>query len=78
MEAMDIIKPAFSEWRYPVTLVLKKDGTLQFCIDFQKVNAVTLKDTFPLPTVDDCIKAIVDCEVLQQKLPACVFSGKCH
>lgn len=78
MEAMDIIKPASSEWCYPVTLVLKKDGTLQFCIDFQKVNAVTLKDTFPLPTVDDCIKAIVDCEVLQQKLTACVFSGQCH
>ena len=36
-------------WRNAVVLVCKKDGGLRFCIDFQKLNAQTRKDAFPLP-----------------------------
>ena len=34
----------------------KKDGTLRFCIDFRKLNDVTVKDAHPLPRIDDTLE----------------------
>lgn len=50
-----IIEPSFSPWSSPIVLVKKKNGQYRFCIDFRKLNAVTLKDAFPLPRVDDML-----------------------
>ena len=47
-----IAEPSFSPWSSPCLLVPKSDGTLRFCTDFRKVNAVTKPDSFPLPRVD--------------------------
>ena len=52
------IKPSKSAWSNAVVLVCKKDGGLRFCIDFQKLNARTRKDTFPLPQIHDAIDAL--------------------
>ncbi len=49
----DIIKPSNSPWSSPIVLVRKKDGTWRFCIDFRKLNDVTVNDAFPLPQVAD-------------------------
>ena len=43
------ICPSQSPWCNAVVLVHKKDGGLQFCIDFHKLNNQTKKDAFPLP-----------------------------
>ncbi|CAF1174537.1 unnamed protein product, partial [Didymodactylos carnosus] len=53
----DIAEPSFGPWASPVTLVPKKDGTLRFCIDFRKLNEVTVKDTYPIPKIDDTLDA---------------------
>ena len=50
-----IAEPSFSPWSSPCLLVPKSDGTLRFCTDFRKVNAVTKPDSFPLPRMDDCV-----------------------
>ena len=52
------IKPSKSAWSNAVVLVHKKDGGLRFCIDFQRLNAQTRKDTFLLPQIHDTIDAL--------------------
>ena len=39
-------------------MVKKKDRTLRFCIDFRKLNDVTVKDAHPLPRIDDTLEAL--------------------
>ena len=47
------IRPSVSPWGAPVLFVKKKDGTLQLCIDYWKLNQATVKNKYPLPRIDD-------------------------
>ena len=53
-----IIEPSQSEWSAPVLFVPKKDGKLRFCIDYRKLNEMTIKDSYPLPRMDECIDSL--------------------
>ena len=48
------IRPSASPWRSSV-LFVKKDGSMRMCIDYRNLNAVTIKNKYPLPRIDDLL-----------------------
>jgi hypothetical protein len=46
------ICPSSSPWGCPAIFVKKKDGTLHMCVDYRPLNAVTIKNKYPLPRID--------------------------
>jgi hypothetical protein len=46
------IRPSSSLWGCPTLFVKKKDGSLRLCVDYQPLNAVTIKNKYPLPRID--------------------------
>ena len=53
-----VIKPSKLAWSNAIVLVQKRDGGLRFCINFQRLNAQTRKDAFPLPQIHNAIHAL--------------------
>ena len=53
-----VIWPSNSPWCNAVVLVRKKDGSLRFCIDFRKLNSLTVKDSHPLPHICETLESL--------------------
>jgi len=47
-----LIQPSSSPWVCPALFVKKKDKSLRMCIDYRPLNAVTVKNKYPLPHID--------------------------
>jgi hypothetical protein len=46
-----LIRPSSSPWGCPAIFVKKKDQTLRMCVDYRPLNAVTIKNKYPLPRI---------------------------
>ena len=52
------IAPANGEWSSPIVAVKKPDGSIHLCVDYRKLNAVTKRDMYPLPRIEDLVHGV--------------------
>lgn len=55
MLELGVIRPSKSPWSNPVVMITKKDGTMRFCVDCRKLNSVTVRDSYPLPRIQNIL-----------------------
>ena len=52
-----ILKECCSPWNFPLLPIRKKTGEIRLCVDYRKLNDVTVKKVFPMPD----LQQIIDC-----------------
>ncbi|KAG3058447.1 hypothetical protein PI124_g23174 [Phytophthora idaei] len=55
---LGLIRPSTRPWASPVLMIRNPDGGIRFCIDYRKLNAVTVKDCYPMPLIDDMLDVL--------------------
>lgn len=50
-------------WASPVVLVSKPYDFIRSCVDYRKCNSVTVRDSYPLSRIDDCIDSLREATV---------------
>ena len=58
MLADGVIQSSISDWASAPVLVRKKDGSVRWCVDYRALNKVTIKDTYPLPLIEECLETL--------------------
>ena len=55
---MGVIEKPKSPWSYQLVLVQKNDKSWRVCVDYRRRNARTIKDSYPIPRIDDNLVAL--------------------
>lgn len=55
MLQQEVVKPTKRERSFSVMLDPKLNESWQFCNDYCRLKAITIRDTYPIPNVSDCV-----------------------
>jgi hypothetical protein len=58
---MGMIRPSMSPYAAAKVFAKKNDGTARFCLDYRRINDITIKDAYPLPRIDDSLDKLSHC-----------------
>lgn len=53
-----IVRDSNSPFSSPILLVRKKNGEIRMCVDYRALNAITKKDRYPLPLIEDQLNSL--------------------
>ncbi len=62
--AKGFISSSTASYASPVLFVLKKDGSLRVCIDYRKLNAMTIRNRYPKPLIEETLARVMSCKYL--------------
>lgn len=54
-----VIWPSQSPWCNMVVVICKRDASLRMCVDFRRLNAITVKDSYLLPQILETLDTLV-------------------
>ena len=54
----NVTESSYSAWSSSIVLVTKKDGSTRSCVDYRRVNDLTVKDAYPVPRADECLDSL--------------------
>jgi RNase H-like domain found in reverse transcriptase/Reverse transcriptase (RNA-dependent DNA polymerase)/Integrase zinc binding domain/Integrase core domain/Chromo (CHRromatin Organisation MOdifier) domain len=57
------IIPSQSPYASPILFARKGDGGLRFCVDYRKLNALTKKDRYPLPLIEETLERLAGAKI---------------
>jgi hypothetical protein len=60
------IQPSKSPFGAPILFVKKKDGTMRMCIDYRALNSITIKNSYPLPRIDELFDRLQGAKVFSK------------
>jgi hypothetical protein len=60
------ICPSASPWGCPALFVKKKDDSLRLCVDYRPLNAVTIKNKYPLPRIDVLFDQLAGAKIISK------------
>jgi len=57
------IEPSSAFYAAPILFVKKGNGLLRLCVDYRKLNALTKKDPYPIPLIDEMMARICNARI---------------
>ena len=58
-----VIEPSTSPWNFGLLPVVKKNGKIRWCVDFRRLNELTVKDSYPVPHIEDNLAKLAKSKV---------------
>jgi hypothetical protein len=51
-------------WASPIMFVKKPRGGIHLCIDYRQLNAITKKDRYPIPLIEETMANVARCKIM--------------